>query len=84
MLEWCGCHVDGVASVAISCSCSVTVYNDPVTWGHSLPSLAHAGAEAFEAAVAAVSLYGGASAGYRTMLDALIPASKALSEVSPA
>ncbi|KAJ7542479.1 hypothetical protein O6H91_10G108400 [Diphasiastrum complanatum] len=35
---------------------------------------------AFEAAVAAVSTYGGASAGYRTMLDALLPASAALKE----
>ncbi|KAJ6805449.1 putative 3,4-dihydroxy-2-butanone kinase isoform X1 [Iris pallida] len=32
-------------------------------------------AKALEAGIAAVSKYGGASAGYRTMLDALIPAS---------
>ncbi|CAI5529456.1 unnamed protein product [Closterium sp. Naga37s-1] len=37
------------------------------------------GAAAFEAAVAAVSLYGGAQAGYRTMLDALLPAAATLS-----
>ncbi|KAL5748697.1 hypothetical protein ACOSQ2_025994 [Xanthoceras sorbifolium] len=37
-------------------------------------------AEALEASIAAVSKYGGASAGYRTMLDALIPASAALLE----
>ncbi|TQD83623.1 hypothetical protein C1H46_030790 [Malus baccata] len=37
-------------------------------------------AEALEASVAAVSKYGGASAGYRTMLDALIPASTVLQE----
>ncbi|CAI6004649.1 unnamed protein product [Closterium sp. NIES-65] len=37
------------------------------------------GAAAFEAAVAAVSLYGGAQAGYRTMLDALLPAAASLS-----
>ncbi|KAK0588119.1 hypothetical protein LWI29_034656 [Acer saccharum] len=37
-------------------------------------------AEALEASIAAVSKYGGASAGYRTMLDALIPASAALQE----
>ncbi|KAL2457298.1 Dihydroxyacetone kinase [Forsythia ovata] len=35
---------------------------------------------AFEAAIAAVSKYGGASAGYRTLLDALIPASSVLKE----
>lgn len=37
-------------------------------------------ADALDAAVAAVSKYGGAAAGYRTLLDALIPASKALHE----
>ncbi|CAN6577754.1 unnamed protein product [Malus baccata var. baccata] len=37
-------------------------------------------AEALEASIAAVSKYGGASAGYRTMLDALIPASTVLQE----
>ncbi|KAH9532374.1 hypothetical protein CY35_19G089900 [Sphagnum magellanicum] len=35
---------------------------------------------AFESGVAAVSRYGGASAGHRTLLDALIPASTALKE----
>ncbi|KAF8008486.1 hypothetical protein BT93_K2227 [Corymbia citriodora subsp. variegata] len=35
-------------------------------------------AEALEAAINAVSKYGGASAGYRTLLDALIPASEVL------
>ncbi|CAA6664264.1 unnamed protein product [Spirodela intermedia] len=35
---------------------------------------------ALEASIAAVSKYGGASAGYRTMLDALIPAATALKE----
>ncbi|XP_022889930.1 putative 3,4-dihydroxy-2-butanone kinase [Olea europaea var. sylvestris] len=35
---------------------------------------------AFEAAIAAVSKYGGASAGYRTLLDALIPAVSVLKE----
>jgi dihydroxyacetone kinase len=39
------------------------------------------GAEALEASIAAVSKYGGASAGYRTLLDALIPASSMLQEV---
>lgn len=39
------------------------------------------GKDAFEAAIAAVSKYGGASAGYRTMLDALIPAFTILQEV---
>ncbi|CAL5442524.1 unnamed protein product [Camellia sinensis] len=38
------------------------------------------GADALEAAIAAVSKYGGASAGYRTLLDALIPASAVLKE----
>lgn len=38
-------------------------------------------ASALQAAIAAVSLYGGASAGYRTLLDALIPASEVLQEV---
>ncbi|XP_073317373.1 putative 3,4-dihydroxy-2-butanone kinase [Primulina huaijiensis] len=37
-------------------------------------------ANALEAAIAAVSKYGGASAGYRTLLDALIPASSVLKE----
>lgn len=37
-------------------------------------------ADALEAAIAAVSKYGGASAGYRTLLDALIPASAVLKE----
>ncbi|XP_030521761.2 putative 3,4-dihydroxy-2-butanone kinase [Rhodamnia argentea] len=37
-------------------------------------------AEAFEAGINAISKYGGASAGYRTMLDALIPASTVLHE----
>ncbi|XAR53155.1 Glycerone kinase [Bertholletia excelsa] len=37
-------------------------------------------ADALEAAIAAVSKYGGASAGYRTMLDALIPALSVLRE----
>ncbi|MQL96070.1 hypothetical protein Taro_028750, partial [Colocasia esculenta] len=37
-------------------------------------------ADALEASIAAVSKYGGASAGYRTMLDALIPASTVLKE----
>ncbi|XP_062100456.1 putative 3,4-dihydroxy-2-butanone kinase [Humulus lupulus] len=36
--------------------------------------------EALEAAIATVSKYGGASAGYRTLLDALIPASTVLQE----
>ncbi|KAL6552385.1 hypothetical protein OROHE_007749 [Orobanche hederae] len=37
-------------------------------------------ASAFEAALAAVSKYGGAKEGYRTLLDALIPASSVLKE----
>ncbi|KHG06145.1 Putative 3,4-dihydroxy-2-butanone kinase [Gossypium arboreum] len=37
-------------------------------------------AEALEAAIAAVSKYGGASTGYRTLLDALIPALAVLKE----
>ncbi|XP_042000283.1 putative 3,4-dihydroxy-2-butanone kinase [Salvia splendens] len=37
-------------------------------------------AAALEAAIAAVSKYGGANAGYRTLLDALIPASSVLKE----
>ncbi|KAG9153646.1 hypothetical protein Leryth_008575, partial [Lithospermum erythrorhizon] len=37
-------------------------------------------ARALEAAIAAVSKYGGASEGYRTLLDALVPASKTLKE----
>ncbi|CAL4935610.1 unnamed protein product [Urochloa decumbens] len=37
-------------------------------------------ADALEASVAAVSKYGGASTGYRTMLDALIPASTVLKQ----
>ncbi|KAJ4871374.1 Dihydroxyacetone kinase [Raphanus sativus] len=41
----------------------------PKNWSDALKSL-----------ISAVSKYGGASAGYRTMLDALIPASKVLEE----
>jgi len=41
-----------------------------------------AGADSLEASVAAISNYGGASAGYRTMLDALIPASAVLKQVT--
>ncbi|KAK4799510.1 hypothetical protein SAY86_024875 [Trapa natans] len=37
-------------------------------------------AEALESAISAVSKYGGASAGYRTMLDSLIPACSVLKE----
>uniref|UniRef100_A0A2P2LJZ0 3,4-dihydroxy-2-butanone kinase n=1 Tax=Rhizophora mucronata TaxID=61149 RepID=A0A2P2LJZ0_RHIMU len=37
-------------------------------------------AEALEASIAAVSKYGGARAGYRTLLDALIPACEVLKE----
>lgn len=37
-------------------------------------------ANALEAAIAAVSKYGGAGPGYRTMLDALIPAASVLKE----
>ncbi|KAG6745721.1 hypothetical protein POTOM_050224 [Populus tomentosa] len=37
-------------------------------------------AEALETSIAAVSKYGGASAGFRTLLDALIPASAVLQE----
>jgi hypothetical protein len=40
------------------------------------------GADALEASVAAVSKYGGASVGYRTMLDALIPASTVMKQVA--
>jgi hypothetical protein len=40
------------------------------------------GVDALEASIAAVSKYGGASAGYRTMLDALIPASTVLKQVT--
>ncbi|RDY14538.1 putative 3,4-dihydroxy-2-butanone kinase [Mucuna pruriens] len=43
-------------------------------------SLVDSGAEALAASIAAVSKYGGASAGYRTLLDALIPASSVLEE----
>lgn len=39
------------------------------------------GAEALAASIAAVTKYGGASAGYRTLLDALLPASSVLQEV---
>lgn len=42
----------------------------------------HSGAEALGAAIIAVGKYGGASAGYRTLLDALIPALTVLKEVT--
>jgi hypothetical protein len=44
--------------------------------------LVFTGADALESSIAAVSKYGGASAGYRTMLDALIPASTVLKQVT--
>lgn len=47
----------------------------------SLTITRYLGANALEAAIAAVCKYGGASAGYRTLLDALIPASSVLKEV---
>ncbi|KAK3011756.1 hypothetical protein RJ639_012301 [Escallonia herrerae] len=47
--------------------------------GQSFESIG-SGADALEAAIAAVSKYGGARAGYRTLLDALIPASLVLKE----
>lgn len=40
------------------------------------------GSRALEASIAAVSKYGRAERGYRTMLDALIPASIVLKEAS--
>jgi dihydroxyacetone kinase len=49
-----------------------------------IPCLSPSGSLAFESGVAAVSRYGGASAGHRTLLDALIPASTALKEVCKA
>lgn len=49
--------------------------------GPGLTPFVNSGAEAFEAGINAISKYGGASAGYRTMLDALIPASRVLHEV---
>jgi dihydroxyacetone kinase len=44
------------------------------------PVTAKKWAASFEAAVAAVGKYGGASAGHRTLLDALIPASTTLQQ----
>ncbi|KAL9669996.1 hypothetical protein QQ045_007546 [Rhodiola kirilowii] len=44
------------------------------------PVTAKEWSDTLEASIAAVSKYGGASAGYRTMLDALIPASLVLKE----
>ncbi len=52
--------------------------------GLMIPCLSPSGSAAFESGVAAVSRYGGASAGHRTLLDALIPASTALKEVCKA
>jgi DAK2 domain len=40
------------------------------------------GANALAASIDAVSKYGGARAGYRTMLDSLVPASNTLNEVT--
>ncbi|GLU12836.1 hypothetical protein SLE2022_294940 [Rubroshorea leprosula] len=42
--------------------------------------IANSGAEALDAAVSAVGKYGCANAGYRKLLDALIPASAVLKE----
>lgn len=55
--------------------------NTPVSKTSNLiPTVYGTGAAALEASIAAVSKYGGASAGYHTMLDALIPASTVLHE----
>ncbi|KAH0927044.1 hypothetical protein HID58_019300, partial [Brassica napus] len=43
-------------------------------------SLESSGSKALKSSIASVSKYGGATAGYRTMLDALIPASQVLEE----
>ena len=44
--------------------------------------LESSGSEALKASIASVRKYGGATEGYRTMLDALIPASQVLEEVT--
>ncbi|MQL98682.1 hypothetical protein Taro_031393 [Colocasia esculenta] len=48
--------------------------------GFSSPPTAKEWADALEASIAAISKYGGATTGYRTMLDALIPAATVLKE----
>ena len=48
----------------------------------SQASLESSGSKALKSSIASVSKYGGATAGYRTMLDALIPASQVLEEVT--
>lgn len=45
-------------------------------------SLESSGSKALKSSITSVSKYGGATAGYRTMLDALIPASQVLEEVT--
>jgi len=61
----------------ISISFILRWYNHP-----SIIDCFDLGAEALSASIAAVTKYGGATAGYRTLLDALIPALSVLQEVS--
>ncbi|CAI6007539.1 unnamed protein product, partial [Closterium sp. NIES-65] len=73
------CSMGGTSGVIYDIFCrSAYVKLRELAGSAAQPTPAH-WAAAFEAAVAAVSLYGGAQAGYRTMLDALLPAAASLS-----
>ncbi|CAI7789672.1 unnamed protein product [Closterium sp. NIES-54] len=73
------CSMGGTSGVIYDIFCrSAYVKLRELAGPAAQPTPAH-WAAAFEAAVAAVSLYGGAQAGYRTMLDALLPAAATLS-----
>ncbi|CAI7848841.1 unnamed protein product [Closterium sp. NIES-53] len=72
------CSMGGTSGVIYDIFCrSAYVKLRELAGPAAQPTPAH-WAAALEAAVAAVSLYGGAQAGYRTMLDALLPASATL------
>lgn len=69
----------GTSGIIYSIFCK-TAYTQLKAKPQSELFTARAWSEALEAAICAVSKYGGASAGYRTLLDALIPASALLQE----
>ncbi|KAH9330234.1 hypothetical protein KI387_002342, partial [Taxus chinensis] len=68
----------GTSGVLYDIFCKAAYAKLKESTSSSIPAIQWAAA--LDAAVAAVSKYGGAVAGYRTMLDALIPASLALNE----
>ena len=70
------CNAACVVCVVTLAGCKLTVR--PSRVGTDAAAVAFAWANTFEAGVEAIKFYGGADVGYRTMLDALLPASAAL------